>query len=91
MNHPIFKATTNVGFLGTQIIGRRSIKVEQNSHKPEYRIVIRECSKERKSFTKGSEALWSNTIITTLTPDISRISGAKLHLAAQGLPPLEND
>jgi hypothetical protein len=52
----------------------------------EYATVIRECSKERKIFTKGIEARGSNTTITTLTPDVSRRLGENLHQATQGLP-----
>jgi hypothetical protein len=69
---------------------KHNIKVEQNSHRREYATIIRECSKERKIFTKGTEARGSNTTITTPTPDVSRRPLANLHEAAQGLPPLEN-
>jgi len=43
--------------------GRGSIKVEQNLRRQEYATVNRECSKERKSFTKETEARCSNTTI----------------------------
>jgi hypothetical protein len=66
--------------------GRGSIKVEWNSRRREYATVIRECSKERQSFTKGIEARGSNTTITTPTPDVSRRPRENLHQAAQGLP-----
>jgi hypothetical protein len=84
MNHPILKAATNVGLLCTHTRGRGSIKVEQNSRKWEYATVIRECSKERKSFTKGTEARGSNTTIMTPTPDVSRRPGENLHQAPKG-------
>jgi hypothetical protein len=73
-----------------QIRGRDSINIERNSHRREYATIIRECSKERQRFTKETEALGSNTTITTPTLDVSRRSGANLHQATQGLPPLEN-
>jgi hypothetical protein len=69
---------------------RDNIKVEQNLRRREYATVIRECSKERKSFTKETEARCSNTTITTPTPDIIRRPGAKPHQAAQRQPSLEN-
>jgi len=91
MNHPILKATTNVGLLHTHTEGRGNINVEQNSLKPEYATAIRaNVVRQRKSFTKGTEARESNNIIKTLTPDVSRRPGANLHQAAQGLPPLAN-
>jgi hypothetical protein len=63
--------------------GRGSIKVEQNLRRREYATVNRECGKERKSFTKETEAQCSNTTITTPTPDIIQRPGAKPHQAAQ--------
>jgi hypothetical protein len=56
MNHGILKATTNVELLRTHTRGTGSIKVEQNSRKREYATIIRECSKERKSFKMGTVA-----------------------------------
>jgi hypothetical protein len=73
-----------------QIRGRDSINIERNSHRWEYATIIRECSKERQRFTKETEALGSNTTITTPTLDVSRRSGANLHQATQGLPQLAN-
>jgi hypothetical protein len=90
MNHPILKAAANVDYYAHTQRGEASIKVEQNSHRREYATVIRECSKERKSFIKGTEARWSNTTITTPTPYVSRRPRENLHEAAQGMPPLEN-
>jgi len=52
MNHPILKVANNVGLLRTHTSQRGKIKVEWNSGRREYATVIRECSKERKSFTK---------------------------------------
>jgi hypothetical protein len=72
MNHPILKAETNVGLICTHTRERGSIKVEQNSCRREYATVIKECSMERKSFAKGTEARGSNTTITTPTPYVSR-------------------
>jgi hypothetical protein len=73
---------------------RGDIKVERNSHRLEYAIVISKCSKKRQSFTKGTKARGSNTTITTPTPDVSRRLRANLHQAvhqaAQVLPPFEN-
>jgi len=65
--------------------------VEQNSLRREYAIVMRgNAVRARKSFTKRIEAWRSKTTITTSTPDVSRIPGANLHRASQGLPPLAN-
>jgi hypothetical protein len=69
---------------------RGDIKVEMNSRGWEYATVIRECSKKRQRFTKGTEAQGSNTTITTPTPDVSRRLRANLHQVAQVLPPLAN-
>jgi hypothetical protein len=89
MNHPILIIATNMGLLRTHTRGRGSIKVEQNSCRHEYSTIIRECSKERKRFIKGTGAWGSNTTITTLTLDVSRRPGENLHQVVQGLPPLE--
>jgi hypothetical protein len=90
MNHPILKVATDVRLLRTHTRERDSIKVERNSGKREYAIVIREFCKERKSFTKRTDARRSNTTIKTPTPNASMRQGENLHQAAQGLPPLEN-
>jgi hypothetical protein len=50
MNHPILNDGANVVLLCTHTRGRGSIKVERNSHKREYAIVIRVCNKERQIF-----------------------------------------
>jgi hypothetical protein len=68
---------------------REGIKVEHNSCRGEYATIIMECSKERKRFTKGTEAWGSNTTIMTPTPDVRR-SRENLHQASQGLPSLVN-
>jgi hypothetical protein len=90
MNHPILKDAINMGLLPTHKTVRNNIKVECNSSRREYATVIRECSKERQSFTKGTEARGSNTKITTPTPNVRRRPRANIHQATQGLPPLEN-
>jgi hypothetical protein len=72
MNHPILKAATNMGYLRTHTRGRGSIKVKWISKIRENAIVIRECSNERKSFTKGTEEWGSNITITTSTPVVIR-------------------
>jgi hypothetical protein len=90
MNHLILKATTNVALLCTHTSGRGNIKVERNSRKHEYATFIRECSKERQSFTKRTEAQCPNITITTPKPDVSNRPEAKLLQAAQGMPLLAN-
>ena len=75
----------------THTRARGNIYVERNSLRREYATVMRgNAVRARKSFTKGIEAWGSKTTITTSTPDVSRIPGANLHRASQGLPPLEN-
>jgi len=91
MNHPILKVATNVGILHTHKTRRSSINVGQNSLKREYANTIRgNVVRERRSYTKGTEARVSSNTITTPTPSVSRRSGANLHQAAQTLPPLAN-
>ena len=90
MNHPILKVATDVRLLRTHTRETDSIKVERNSGKREYAIVIREFCKKRKSFTKRTDARRSNTTIKTPTTDVSRRRGANLHQSSPGLPPLEN-
>jgi hypothetical protein len=90
MNHPILKVATNVGLLGRDPRGRRSIKIEQSSRRQEYATLIWECNNERQSFIKGTRAWASNTTIKTPTTDVSRRQGANLHQSSPGLPPLEN-
>jgi hypothetical protein len=90
MNHLILKAQPMWDYYAHIQVGRGNIKVERNSRKHEYATFIRECSKERQSFTKGTEAQGSNITITTPTPDVSRRPGAKLHQATQGMPLLAN-
>jgi hypothetical protein len=87
MKLPILKAAINMGLLRTHTTVRNNIKVERNSSRREYAIVI---SKERQSFTKGTEARGSNTKITTPTPNVRRRQSANIHQAVQGFPPLEN-
>jgi hypothetical protein len=88
MNHKILKATTNVELLRTHTRGRDSIKVEWISRKREYAIVSKEYNKERKSFTKGTDAWGSNTPIMTSTTNVTRKSRANLHKLTPRLPPL---
>jgi hypothetical protein len=88
MNHRFLKATTNVELLRTQTRGRGSIKVEWISRKREYSIVSKEYNKERKSFTKGTDAWGSNTTIMTATPNVTRNSRPNLHKPTPRLPPL---
>jgi hypothetical protein len=90
MNHPILNVATSVGLLCTHTKGRGHIKVEKNSSKQEYATIIRECSKERKSFKMGTVARGWNTTMTTPTPDVSRRPRAIIHQATQGMPPLAN-
>jgi hypothetical protein len=88
-NHRILKDATMWDYYA-QTSGRDNIKVEQNLRRREYATVNRECSKDRKSFTKETEACCSNTTITTPTPDIIRRPGAKPQKAIQRQPTLAN-
>jgi hypothetical protein len=90
MNDPILKPTIKMGLLCTYTRGRNNIKVERNSSRREYAIVVRECSKERKNFTRGTKARGSNTKITPPIPNVRRRPRANIHQPAQGLRPLEN-
>jgi len=70
---------------------RGRINVEQNSLKRKYAITIRgNVVRERKCYTKGTEARFSSNTITTPTPDVSRRPGENLHQVSQALPPFAN-
>jgi len=62
---PNSQGCSQCGLLCSQKRGGDNIKVERNSRMREYAIITRECSEERKSFTKGTEAWESNTTIMT--------------------------
>jgi len=84
-------AAQGLPLLANGLMGDR-LNVEWNSLRREYATVIKgNAVRARQSLTKGTEAWESNTTIKTTTRDVSRTSGANLHQAAQGLPPLAND
>ena len=73
-----------MGLLCTYTRGRNNIKVERNSSRREYAIVVMECNMERKNFTKGTKARGSNTKITPPIPNVRRRPRANIHQPAQG-------
>jgi hypothetical protein len=66
--------------------GRGCIKVEQNLRRREYATVNRECSKERKSFTKETEARWVKHHNHDTDTRCYRRPGDKPPPSAQGPP-----